>query len=269
MGSIFKDSPLEHKYGKNGEGLMKINKPQTTYSDRPKFIEPQIKRPVQSKIVEPQTTYVCPKTKDELVHIIENAIKNHGKFCDLNFIDTSKITDMSLLFSTQHHLDFNGDISKWDVSKVTNMDGMFFGSSFSGDISKWDVSKVTNMEDMFYSSRFNGDISKWNVGKVKSMKGMFERSEFNRDISKWNVKNVKYMNFMFDSSRFNGDISKWNVQNVEDITCMFRESSFNGVLSKWNLRNVKREDTLGVFERSPLEIKYGENGEKWEALIKR
>ena len=39
-----------------------------------------------------------------------------------------------------------GDISRWDVSNVTNMHNMFsYAKSFNGDISNWDVSKVTNM----------------------------------------------------------------------------------------------------------------------------
>jgi hypothetical protein len=33
-------------------------------------------------------------------------------------MDTSEITDMSGLFM---YIDFNGDISKWDVSNVTDM----------------------------------------------------------------------------------------------------------------------------------------------------
>ena len=42
---------------------------------------------------------------------------------------------------------FNGDLSKWDVSRVINMGYMFYGaSSFNGDISKWDVSSVTDMD---------------------------------------------------------------------------------------------------------------------------
>ena len=54
---------------------------------------------------------------------------------------------------------FNCDLNWIDTSKVTNMDSMFIGSEFNGDISKWDVSNVTNMDRMFMDSEFNGDIS--------------------------------------------------------------------------------------------------------------
>jgi surface protein len=40
---------------------------------------------------------------------------------------------------------------------------MFYGSQFQGDISKWDVSSVQNMRGMFNKSKFNGDISNWTV----------------------------------------------------------------------------------------------------------
>jgi surface protein len=50
-------------------------------------------------------------------------------------------------------LSFNGDISSWDVSSVTNMDVMFRSAqSFNGDLSSWDVSSVTSMGSMFYGA---------------------------------------------------------------------------------------------------------------------
>ena len=175
-------------------------------------------------------TTVQPKTKDELKKIIEDTIKEQGNKCDLNFIDTSLIKDMSGLFYKSY---FDGDISKWDVSNVRDMSEMFYKSNFNGDISKWDVSNVRNMKGMFFNSMFNRDISKWDVSNVESMKYMFYDSEFNGDISKWDVSSVKYMTSMFRGSEFNGDISKWDVSNVKDMDSMFKHSPLEGNEPDW------------------------------------
>ena len=117
--------------------------------------------------------------------------------------------------------EFNGDISKWKVSNVTNMNSMFLKSQFNGNISKWDVSNVTDMNGMFCDSKFNGNISKWKVSKVTDMSSMFLKSQFNGNISKWDVSNVTDMNCMFRFADFNGDISKWNVSKVDNMVLMF------------------------------------------------
>ena len=71
-----------------------------------------------------------------------------------------------------------GTMPNWDVSLVTDMSGYTgsayqgFGgkSTFNGDISKWDTGRVTNMHHMFWSaSAFNQDIGSWNTGKVTNM----------------------------------------------------------------------------------------------------
>ena len=44
-------------------------------------------------------------------------------------------------------------LEKWDVSKVTDMSGMFLrAKSFNQPLEKWDVSKVTDMSWMFWSN---------------------------------------------------------------------------------------------------------------------
>ena len=56
--------------------------------------------------------------------------------------------DMGGMFHVADY--FNGDISQWDVTKVTNMSDMLDNYvSFNSVISQLDVSKVTNMSDMF------------------------------------------------------------------------------------------------------------------------
>ena len=115
-----------------------------------------------------------PETKKELKAIIKKRIKEEGNEVDLNDIDTSNITDMSSLFEETN---FNGDISKWNVSNVTNMDEMFNSCI-----------------------KFNKDISAWDVSNVKTMYSMFYRCvDFNKDISTWDVSNVTDNNYMFNN----------------------------------------------------------------------
>ena len=107
---------------------------------------------IQEKLIIKKNKYAnykyFPETKKELKLIIENRIKEEGNEVNLNNIDVSKITDMSNLFE---YSDFNANISKWDVSNVTNMKYMFSGCKmFNQDISDWNISKVTDKDRMFY-----------------------------------------------------------------------------------------------------------------------
>ena len=131
-----------------------------------------------------------PQTKDELISLIKYRIEKEGNEVNLNDIDVSKITDMSGLFSL---MDFNGDISGWNVSNVTNMSCMFGACiNFNQDISRWDVSNVKYMRLMFSGcKKFNQDISKWNVSKVTDMLFIFAGCKsFNQDLSKWDISSV-------------------------------------------------------------------------------
>ena len=81
---------------------------------------------------------------------------------------------------------FNGDISKWNVSMVDDMNGMFDDSKFNGDISKWDVSRVIDFSYMFYKSKFNGDLSKWDISDdVENMDKMFDKCPLENHPPKW------------------------------------------------------------------------------------
>ena len=145
-----------------------------------------------------QVEYILfPKDIDELNEMISEEIYKNGKNCSLNHIDTSKITNMNNLFYRSKIAMFNGNISEWDVSNVTDMHEMFWKSEFNGDLSKWDVSNVENMCGMFDKSNFNNNsICFWDVVKVQTMYEMFYNSNFNQDISKWKINpncNTDYM----------------------------------------------------------------------------
>ena len=150
---------------------------------------------------------------------------------------------------------FNGDLSKWDVSSVTDTINIFRdATAFKGDISKWDVSSVTDMSHMFWNAKsFNGDISKWDASSVTNMYGMFtDATSFDGDLSKWDVSSVTNMYAMFRNAKsFNGDLSKWDVSSVTDMSYMFhRAKSFTRVLcgTAWFDSLADKTD---MFVRSP------------------
>ncbi len=127
-----------------------------------------------------------PANKAALREEIRKTIKAHGNNANLNYIDTSDITDMSALF--QNISNFNGDISKWNVSKVTNMNAMFYKvTAFNQPLNSWNVSSVENMAGMFMgATAFNQPLNRWKVSSVTNMYALFNgATAFNQDISGW------------------------------------------------------------------------------------
>ena len=55
---------------------------------------------------------------------------------------------------------FNGELSKWDVSAVTEHASMFhYAKVFNGDVSKWDVMVSLNSGNMFHCLDFNSGMN--------------------------------------------------------------------------------------------------------------
>ena len=206
---------------------------------------------------------------------------------------TSGITDMSNLFENDasfynvttttavyRYSDFNGDISSWDVSSVTNMNSLLNSFIlFNQPIGVWDVSNVTSMEAMFYQAKvFNQPIGNWNVGKVTSLSEIFSHTDsfnqpigdwnvgkvtnmidmfaynkvFNQPLGNWDVSSVIYMNSMFIyTTSFNQPIGNWNVSKVTDMGGMFlNANSFNQSIEKWNTSNVTNMGAMFEYAKS-------------------
>ena len=143
---------------------------------------------------------VIPTSKEQLQSIIEDELERQGPNADLNFIDTSLITNMSYLLLRYNNKIENIKIDDWDVSNVTKMIGMFSGCrKFNCDLSRWDVSKVINTSFMFSGcENFESDLSGWNTSRVEDMNGMFYGCDkFKSDLSGWNVSKVVSYGSMF------------------------------------------------------------------------
>lgn len=132
------------------------------------------------------------------------------EYMDISKLDTSKVQDMSYAFYMLGLLSPPSitlvGIDTLNTSNVTNMQETFAyaalnASKFVVDLSRWDVSKVTNMRRMFNETGYSastfglGDLSKWNVSNVTDMYEMFNRAGLNAnwylDCSQWNVSKVK------------------------------------------------------------------------------
>ena len=117
-------------------------------------------------------------------------------------------------------------IGHWDVSKVTDMNQLFFETSFNEPIGSWNVSNVTNMNRMFQNAtEFNQPIGSWNVSNVTNMNHMFQNAAaFNQPIGSWNVSKAmvaRNMSNMFDDAEsFGQPLFAWNVLK-HTITSMF------------------------------------------------
>ena len=197
-------------------------------------IDPSIKHEIRKlyemiKMLLSNTKYTV-LDKMELKELCKHIIVIEPK-CNLNWIDTSKITNMSSLFDDFLMNQFCGDVSEWDVSNVRMFVNMFNTcEEFNCDLSKWDVHNAEKMNYMFGQCRkFNSDISKWNVSKVLDMSGMFSWcTSFNQDLSSWDVSNVKDMSYMFsNAAKFNQNISCWDVSNVESNNGFYFNAKFS------------------------------------------
>lgn len=124
----------------------------------------------------------------------------------------------NMFFCTRN---FNGDLSKWDTSRVTKMNDMFYNNiHFNSDLSHWNTSNVTDMSNMFYNAtNFTSDLSHWDTSKVTDMENMFYRArKFNSNLSDWDITNVTNMDNIFkDATTLNRKLKDWDYSKFKDV----------------------------------------------------
>lgn len=216
---------------------------------------------------------VVAKHREHLEQLINRTVNKQGPNCDLNFIDVSRITDMSRLF---YKSPFDGDISTWNVCDECDLRAIFRGSQFekAGKDKPWldriyrgriDRSKNSDgvmvaknrahlkalIDSMVWLEGEKCDLNCIDISRVTNMNYLFEFSPFNGDISKWDVSHVTEMDYMFADSCFNGDIGNWDVSNVRKMGRMFIRSNFAGNIDQWNVSD--EADLFEIFRQSMLE----------------
>lgn len=152
---------------------------------------------------------------------------------NLSEMDTSNVEDMSYMFNYMHAYGSNNavtlDLSRFNTSKVKNMEGMFINSAVTPlDLRSFDTNNVENMSYMFGGLDTTAlDISPLNISKVKTMKGMFSghRKDNQINLSTMDTSNVEDMSEMFAGGVLTSvDLSGLNTSKVTNMSSMFKES---------------------------------------------
>lgn len=173
---------------------------------------------------------------------------------DLQYLNTSKVTDMAYMFNGCSKLG-SLDLSNFNTEKVQHMRYMFAGcnlltslnlSNFktadvrnmnsmfndcqnltSLDLSNFNTAKVTDMNNMFYNCHnlISLDLSKFNTAKVQQMYHMFFNCQNLKslDLSSFVTKSVVSMEGMFDNcmNLTSLDISNFKTGRVTNMDLMF------------------------------------------------
>ena len=148
--------------------------------------------------------------------VLEEEIKNILEI-DLSSFDTSKVTNMSDMFSGMYNLT-TLNLSSFDTSKVTNMRAMFANLTnlTTLDLSNFDTSKVTNMKFMFHGvyNLTTLNLSNFNTSQVTDMGSMFSNMSnlTTLDLSNFDTSKVKNMKSMF--LLYDQDISKDKLETI-------------------------------------------------------
>ena len=164
--------------------------------------------------------------------------------------DTSKVTDMSSIFSDMSNL-ATLNLSNFNTSKVMRMDDMFSGMSnlTSLNLSNFNTSKVMRMDGMFYgtSSLTTLNLSNFDTSNVTNMAGMFsDMSNLTTlNLSNFDTSKVTNMAVMFSkmSSLTSLDLSNFDTSKVWNMRYMF---SFMSSLTSLNLSNFNTSNVTDM-----------------------
>ena len=192
---------------------------------------------------------------------------NLEKIEHLQYLNTSKVTDMAYMFNGCSKL-ASLDLSNFNTEKVQHMRYMFAGCNLlaSLNLSKFNTADVRNMNSMFRECyKLNSlDLSNFNTEKVTDMNNMFYNCQnlTSLNLSNFNTEKVQQMYYMFAYCKnlTSLDLSSFDTRSVENMKCMFDycQNLTSLDISKFDTWRVKSMELMFAYCKN-LETIYSED----------
>lgn len=207
----------------------------------PPYLAEFIKNTVNSLLDEKEKiknrifTPYCKATLQDMVDLwIADKHEAIILFGEINTWNTEYITDMSDLFRKKCG-EFNDDISKWNTSRVVNMDKMFTGCGNFNQPLPWDTSRVLSMNNMFEGCKNFNQPLPWDTSRVRSMSFTFSGCLRFNQMLHWNTSQVTVMSFMFSDCIILNQPLQFDMTNVKKSSGILNGCS--AFKYKFSLRN--------------------------------
>ena len=149
-----------------------------------------------------------------------------------------------------YHVDFDPDLSKWDVAHVTDLASAFRGChSFRGrGLEAWKVQRVQTAKAAFADcSALEADLSGWEPVALTTAPRMFEGCfRFDADLSAWRPRLVDASAMFKGCTSFQGkQLGGWDMSGARHLQDMFRDCArFESDLSGWSVARVQTMDRI-------------------------
>ena len=175
-------------------------------------------------------------SREELLQAVDLYLTNDGnravvdRYGPIETWDVRRVTNMAQIFdATGRHNNNNNNNNEAIRTALAN---------FNADLSRWDVSRVTNFYAMFQGAvAFNADIGGWKVGQAQDFSYTFAgATAFNQDLSSWDMRRTRTILSMFqDATSFNQNVTGWELNELETMASAFQGATqFSQDLCPWS-----------------------------------
>lgn len=203
------------------------------------------------------------KVKVNSFKVTNDCINEEGRWEGDELIDTSNCTSLANVFNGNTAIK-SINVSNWNTSNVTTFGALFYGcrnlSEIKG-IENFNVSKMTNCDGVFRLTAITSlDLNKWDVSQCTTLAQLFREipNLTNLYIDQWNTSKVtNFSNCFLSLPKLKTiDITNWDFSNATNVAQIFHTSGIANIIGGRTIEDVL-ENNISVL--NGLKVGFGMN----------